>query len=106
MSYQDFGEERQRILGRLWINHATKLHALSPPCNATPAADGCTQHDCGARLYCMRPYTHATPATQVYIPAPTWSNHFNIWKDAGVESTTHRYYDPVTRGLDLEGVNP
>jgi aspartate aminotransferase len=39
----------------------------------------------------------------VYIPVPTWSNHHNIWKDAGVEQATHRYYNPKTRGLELDG---
>lgn len=43
------------------------------------------------------------PGSKVYIPVPTWSNHHNIWKDAGVEQATHRYYDPKTRGLDLDG---
>jgi aspartate/tyrosine/aromatic aminotransferase len=43
------------------------------------------------------------PGTKVYIPVPTWSNHHNIWKDAGVEQATHRYYNPKTRGLDLDG---
>jgi len=43
------------------------------------------------------------PGSKVYIPVPTWSNHHNIWRDARVEQDTHRYYNPVTRGLDLEG---
>jgi aspartate aminotransferase len=40
----------------------------------------------------------------VYIPVPTWSNHHNIWKDAGCEERTFRYYKPETRGLDFEGM--
>ncbi|KXZ53448.1 hypothetical protein GPECTOR_7g1347 [Gonium pectorale] len=44
------------------------------------------------------------PGTKVYIPAPTWSNHFNIWRDAGVEFAKYRYYQPASRGLDFEGL--
>ena len=44
------------------------------------------------------------PGAKVYIPVPTWSNHHNIWKDAGCEERTFRYYKPETRGLDFEGL--
>ena len=40
---------------------------------------------------------------QVYIPVPTWSNHHQIWKDAGCEEKLFRYYKPI-RGLDFEGL--
>jgi aspartate aminotransferase len=45
-----------------------------------------------------------TPGAKVYIPVPTWSNHHNIWRDAGCEERTFRYYKPETRGLDFEGL--
>jgi len=42
--------------------------------------------------------------TPVYISSPTWGNHTNIFKDAGVEDVrTYRYYKAETRGLDYEG---
>lgn len=44
------------------------------------------------------------PHSTVYIPVPTWSNHINIWRDAGVPQATYRYYKPETRGLDFEGL--
>ncbi len=44
------------------------------------------------------------PGSKVYIPDPTWANHFNIWRDAGVEWAKYRYYKPDTRGLDFEGL--
>ena len=44
------------------------------------------------------------PGAKVYIPVPTWSNHHNIWKDAGCEERTFRYYKAETRGLDFEGM--
>lgn len=43
------------------------------------------------------------PGTKVFIPEPTWSNHFNIWRDAGVEFAKYRYYKAETRGLDMDG---
>uniref|UniRef100_A0A383V9K1 Aspartate aminotransferase n=1 Tax=Tetradesmus obliquus TaxID=3088 RepID=A0A383V9K1_TETOB len=44
------------------------------------------------------------PHSSVYIPVPTWSNHHNIWRDAGVAQNGYRYYKPETRGLDFEGL--
>ncbi|KAK9814338.1 hypothetical protein WJX72_004134 [[Myrmecia] bisecta] len=44
------------------------------------------------------------PGAKVYIPKPTWSNHHNIFRDAGVEEASFRYYKPETRGLDFEGM--
>ncbi|KAK7264379.1 hypothetical protein RJT34_31988 [Clitoria ternatea] len=44
------------------------------------------------------------PNTQIYIPVPTWANHHNIWRDAGVPMKTFRYYYPETRGLDFAGL--
>lgn len=44
------------------------------------------------------------PNTQIYISVPTWANHHNIWRDAGVPMQTFRYYYPETRGLDFSGL--
>ncbi|AES89802.1 putative aspartate transaminase [Medicago truncatula] len=44
------------------------------------------------------------PNTQIYIPVPTWSNHHNIWRDAGVPIKTYRYYHPESKGLDFSGL--
>ena len=44
------------------------------------------------------------PGAAMYIPVPTWSNHHNIWADAGVPQKTYRYYDPASRGLNLDWV--
>ncbi|BBN01519.1 aspartate aminotransferase, cytoplasmic [Marchantia polymorpha subsp. ruderalis] len=40
----------------------------------------------------------------IYIPATTWTNHFRIFPNAGMEARTYRYYDPKTKGLDYEGM--
>eukprot|EP00887_Chlorella_sp_A99_P005444 scaffold1.g5444.t1 len=54
--------------------------------------------------------------TTVYISNPTWSNHLNIFRDAGVPFKQYRracgtgdgarrwYFDPETVGLDFEGM--
>lgn len=44
------------------------------------------------------------PGARVYIPDPSWSNHHNIFRDAGVERVLYRYYKNDTRGLDFEGM--
>lgn len=43
--------------------------------------------------------------TPVYISNPTWGNHTNIFKDAGVNDVRqYRYFKDETRSLDLEGM--
>lgn len=39
-----------------------------------------------------------------YLPAPSWGNHANIFKAAGLDVRTYRYYDPKTLGLDFDGM--
>jgi aspartate aminotransferase len=40
--------------------------------------------------------------SKMYFPNPTWSNHLNIWHDAGVEIDQYPYYDAATKGLAFE----
>jgi len=40
----------------------------------------------------------------LYLPKPTWANHTNIFRDAGLDVREYRYWDPATLGLDLEGM--
>ena len=40
----------------------------------------------------------------VYVPNPTWGNHNTIFGDAGLQVKPYRYYQPKTKGLDLEGL--
>ncbi|CAH1428012.1 unnamed protein product [Lactuca virosa] len=40
----------------------------------------------------------------IYIPNPTWGNHTKIFTLAGLTVKTYRYYDPVTRGLNIQGL--
>ncbi|XP_022854571.1 aspartate aminotransferase, cytoplasmic-like [Olea europaea var. sylvestris] len=40
----------------------------------------------------------------IYIPQPTWGNHPKVFTLAGLSVKTFRYYDPVTRGLNFQGL--
>ncbi|KAI3691167.1 hypothetical protein L2E82_49386 [Cichorium intybus] len=40
----------------------------------------------------------------IYIPNPTWGNHTKIFTLGGLTVKTYRYYDPVTRGLNIQGL--
>ena len=42
--------------------------------------------------------------TKVYIPVPTWGNHWNIMADAGLAAEPYRYYSRATNGLDYDGM--
>jgi len=41
---------------------------------------------------------------QVYTPNVTWSLHHNIIADAGFEEKNFRYYNPVTKAIDIDGM--
>ncbi|CAO2841923.1 unnamed protein product [Amaranthus hypochondriacus] len=40
----------------------------------------------------------------IYIPQPTWGNHTKVFALGGLNVKNYRYYDPATRGLDLQGL--
>lgn len=40
----------------------------------------------------------------IYIPQPTWGNHPKVFTCGGLNVKGYRYYDPATRGLDLQGL--
>eukprot|EP00899_Mesostigma_viride_P010443 jgi/Mesvir1/193/Mv13545-RA.1 len=44
------------------------------------------------------------PGVTIYISAPTWGNHKNIFSDAGVPWKEYRYFDKKTVGLDFAGM--
>lgn len=45
-----------------------------------------------------------TEGTKVYIPTPTWGNHWAIFREAGIGTEAYRYYSRVSNGLDFEGM--
>jgi len=40
----------------------------------------------------------------MYLPAPSWGNHANIFKNAGLEVRAYKYLDAAGVGFDLEGM--
>ena len=40
----------------------------------------------------------------VYVPSPTWGNHHNIFRDAGLPVKTYRYWDDKKLGLALSSM--
>jgi aspartate/tyrosine/aromatic aminotransferase len=40
----------------------------------------------------------------IYTPNVTWSLHHNIIADAGFEEKNFRYYSPVTKAFDIDGM--
>ena len=41
---------------------------------------------------------------KIFLPKPTWGNHFAIARGARMEIGEYRYYDPKTLGVDFEGL--
>ncbi|XP_034975873.2 aspartate aminotransferase, mitochondrial [Zootoca vivipara] len=39
----------------------------------------------------------------VYLPKPSWGNHTPIFRDAGMQLQSYRYYEPKTCGFDFTG---
>lgn len=46
----------------------------------------------------------AEPAHTIYMSDPTWGNHPAIFKKAGMQCKTYRYFDAKTKGLNFEGM--
>ncbi|KJE89550.1 aspartate aminotransferase P1 [Capsaspora owczarzaki ATCC 30864] len=40
-----------------------------------------------------------TPSQTIYVSDPTWSNHFSLFKEAGLTVKTYRYFDKATKGV-------
>lgn len=44
------------------------------------------------------------PDTVVHVPTPTWENHDNVYKQAGLKVAPYRYYNPKTLWLDFDAL--
>lgn len=44
------------------------------------------------------------PGRTLYIPTPTWGNHWKIFAACGLKTAPYRYYSRVTNSLDLNGL--
>ena len=42
--------------------------------------------------------------TAIYIPVPTWGNHWKIFDHCGLVTKPYRYYDAATNRLDFDGL--
>jgi aspartate aminotransferase len=40
----------------------------------------------------------------IYIPNPTWGNHWKIFDGCGLQTRPYRYYDPSRNALDIQGL--
>jgi aspartate aminotransferase, mitochondrial len=40
----------------------------------------------------------------IYIPVPTWGNHWKIFQTANLDTKPYRYYDDDSRSLDINGM--
>ncbi|MCX8586578.1 aromatic amino acid aminotransferase [Gilliamella sp. wkB72] len=45
-----------------------------------------------------------TKVKRVWISNPSWPNHRSIFQTAGLEVREYRYYNPLTRDLDFDGL--
>ncbi|KAJ5117015.1 aminotransferase [Penicillium angulare] len=43
-----------------------------------------------------------TELPKVYIPEPTWSNHYQVFQSLGFKCEPFKYYDPETKSLDID----
>jgi aspartate aminotransferase len=41
---------------------------------------------------------------KILVPNPTWGNHMNVFRDAGLKADKYTYFDAKTNGLDFDGM--
>ncbi len=46
----------------------------------------------------------ASPQRRLLISDPSWENHQALFSRAGFDVASYRYYDPVRRGIDIDGM--
>ncbi|AMD21779.1 HFL077Wp [Eremothecium sinecaudum] len=46
----------------------------------------------------------ARPDAVVYVPDPTWGNHFPIFNTQGLKTETYPYWDKSTKSLNMKGL--
>jgi aspartate/tyrosine/aromatic aminotransferase len=55
-------------------------------------------------LKILADYLYKFRIAPIYVSKPTWANHQQIFKAAGLEVRDYTYYDPKTKGLDINGL--
>jgi len=59
----------------------------------------------GANHLGARFLTENLKPQRVWIPDPTWANHKLLWSLVGdVQQSLYPYYNPVSRGIDFDGM--
>lgn len=53
------------------------------------------------RLFSESVVTARGAGTKIFLPNPTWANHGNIFKKAGLSHSMYDYYDPSTCSFDV-----
>jgi aspartate aminotransferase/aromatic-amino-acid transaminase len=74
------------------------FHGLAPGCVAVAQTPGGT----GALRIGAEFLKAFRSGGTVWMPDPTWDNHKNVFAAAGVAVKSYPYYDPATRGMDVE----
>lgn len=82
-----YGEEVQKMIFGSLCDRARTIH--------TPGGTGALR--VAAEL--LRNFSSKT----IWVSNPTWANHNNIFKAAGLTIKSYPYYDAETQGLDAEG---
>lgn len=100
MEYLPIGGLQSAIEGALYLAYGRGADALAEGRVAALQ----TLSGTGACRMFAEAVARFMPGSIAYLPRPTWSNHHNIFRDAGVPIREYSYYNPSTRGLDLDGM--
>jgi aspartate aminotransferase len=55
-------------------------------------------------LFLSRFYKKVYQNSSIYMSNPTWANHHQIFTNVGLSLASYPYWDPATRGLDINGM--
>jgi len=86
---QDFIVAAQKlIMGKFYSDRVTGIQSLSGT---------------GALRVLMEFLAKTMPGSFVYVSRPTWGPHHQVVEEAGLSIRTYSYWNPATRGLDIDG---
>ena len=63
-----------------------------------------TPGGCGALRIGAEIINAATPGARVWVSDPTWPVHIPLLGSVGLKFETYRYYEPVSHGVDFDGM--
>lgn len=76
--------------------HAT-LQSQRVACVQTPGG-------CGANRLAAELVKRCRPNARIWLPIPSWLNHFPLLRGAGLEIAEYPYYDGVNSGVDFDAM--